>query len=215
MIAHLRGTLVEIGADAVVVDCGGVGYHVFTSGNTQAALPAEGETVSLRIFTHALESKISLFGFASKLERALFDLLITVKKVGPTSAMAILSTGMRPEEIATTIAEGGVNQLTRLRGVGKKTAEMLVVELREKCELLLASWMADGAQASIQPAKVAAPGRRSKVSLAVPVLDEVAQALAQMGWRPAEIEKGMAELVVDEDATLESLVRDALRSMPR
>ncbi|WP_428261584.1 Holliday junction branch migration protein RuvA [Haliangium sp.] len=209
MIGRLSGTLAEQDDTTVIVDCGGVGYLVTVSVYTLMSLPPAGEPVTLRVFTQAQENKIALFGFASALERDLFDLLITVKKVGPSSAMGILSAGPTPAEIAAMIAREDTAQLTRLRGVGKKTAEMLVVELREKCELLLATWEASG-----QPRPVAAagagPGRGRPA-----VLDEVAQALAQLGWRSAEAERVVGELEVGEGATLESLLRQALRSMPR
>lgn len=209
MIGRLRGTLVEQDDTLIVIDCGGVGYEVTVSAHTLATLPPVGEPVTLRIFTHALESRVALYGFGSGLERDLFDLLITVKKVGPASAVGILSAGVGPEDIAGMIARGEVTQLTRLRGVGKKTAEMLVVELREKCELLLATWHASG-----QP-RPAASGVSLNRGARPPVLDEVAQALLQLGWRPAAVDKVVAELEVPEGATLETLLRAALRSMPR
>lgn len=209
MIGRLRGTLVEQDDTLIVIDCGGVGYEVTVSAHTLASLPPVGEPVTLRIFTHAMESRVALYGFGSGLERDLFDLLITVKKVGPASAVGILSAGVGPEDIAGMIARGEVTQLTRLRGVGKKTAEMLVVELREKCELLLATWRASG-----QP-RPAAAGAALNRGTRPAVLDEVAQALLQLGWRPAEVDKAVAELEVAEGATLESLLRVALRSMPR
>jgi Holliday junction DNA helicase RuvA len=209
MIGRLRGTLVEQEDTSLVIDCGGVGYEVTVSTHTLASLPPVGEPVTMRIFTQTLETRIALYGFGSALERDLFDLLITVKNVGPASAMGILSGGLGPEQIAGLIARGETTQLTRLRGVGKKTAEMLVVELREKCELLLASWSAQGRP---QPAVVARPIHTSGRSA---VLDEVAQALHQLGWRPAAVDKAVSELEVTEGATLESLLRQALRSMPR
>lgn len=209
MIGRLRGTLVEQEDTLLIIDCGGVGYEVTVSTHTLATLPPVGEPVTMRIFTQTLETRIALYGFGSTLERDLFDLLITVKNVGPASAMGILSGGLGPEPIAGMIARGETGQLTKLRGVGKKTAEMLVVELREKCELLLASWSAAGRP---QPAVVARPASQSGRHA---VLDEVAQALHQLGWRPAAVDKAVSELEVSEGATLESLLRQALRSMPR
>ena len=211
MIARLDGVLVERGGPHVVVDCNGVGYDVACSAYTHAALPAVGERVVLRVFTHAQENKIALYGFIDQHERAIFDLLITVKNVGPTTAIAILS-GSSPREIAGAIAREDTVALTRIKGVGKKTAEMLVVELREKCELLLLSWNArpgEGVRAVAAPAGASARPKRH------PMLDEVAGALAQMGWRSAEADKVVAELDVAPGATLEALLRQALRAMPR
>ncbi len=208
MIGRLRGTLVDRAGMHVVVDCGGVGYDVTCSGYTLGALPALGEEVVLRVFTHAQENKIALYGFFTAHERELFDHLITVKNVGPSSAMAILSGGHDPRGIAELISKEDTAGLTRLKGVGKKTAEMLVVELREKCELLLLTWSAAGG-----PRPVAAPAgtRRARH----PMLDEVQSALVGMGWKPLEAEAVVAELALEPGITLEALLRQALRSMPR
>jgi Holliday junction DNA helicase RuvA len=113
--------------------------------------------------------------------------------------------------VARLVAEGDVTGLTKIKGVGKKTAERLVLELREKCELLLLSWKASGAGPVLRPSAAPAGARRARP----PLIDEVATALVQMGWRPAEADKAVADLVVDDGATLESLLRLALRAMPR
>src|SRR5688572_17891211 len=143
VIARLDGVLIERWPPHVVIDCGGVGYDVVCSGYTLAGLPADGERVTLRVFTHAMENKVSLFGFIDQQERALFDLLITVKNVGPSTAIAILS-GSTPRDIAMLIAKEDVPGLVRIKGVGKKTAELLVVELHEKCSEVLLGWDAAG-----------------------------------------------------------------------
>ena len=204
MIARLDGVLLERTPPHVVVSCGGVGYDVICSQYTLGQLPSDGERVSLKIFTAASENKVSLFGFFDASERALFDLLITVKNVGPSTAIGILSAST-PRDMATLIAREDVSGLTKIKGVGKKTAELLVVELREKCELLVLTWSASGG-AVLAPAK--SRGRH-------PLLDEVMGALVGMGWRPAEAEGAVAELAIEPGATVEALLRQALRSMPR
>jgi len=208
VIGRLRGTIVDRYGAHVVIECGGVGYEVGCSGYTRAALPADGVEVVLRVFTHAQENKIALYGFFTAEERALFDHLITVKNVGPSSAMSILSGGHDPRSIAELIAKEDVGGLTRIKGVGKKTAELLVVELREKCELLVLSWNHDGGPRAANAAPVA---RRTRQ----PMLDEVAAALVNMGWKPQEADNAVAELTVGPGITLETLLRSALRNMPR
>jgi len=212
MIARLEGTLLRDG-EQVMVDCGGVGYEVTCSAFTLAALPAHGERVVLRVFTQVRETEIALFGFYDQSERALFDLLITVKNVGPSTAIAILS-GSSPRDIATLIAREDVPGLTRIKGIGKKTAELLVVELREKCEMLVLTWNAEG---GTRPVAIPAGAARAKAGAHFrhPLLGEVMGALVSMGWRPAEAEQAVGDLAVGDDATLESLLRQALRSMPR
>jgi Holliday junction DNA helicase RuvA len=214
VIARLRGVLAERSADGVVVDCGGVGYDVGVSVNTLAALPDVGADVTLRVFTHAQENKIRLYGFATLEERQLFDLLITVKNVGPATAIAILS-GAAPEPLARVVADGNLRELTRIKGVGKKTAELMVVELKEKCAYLLATWYAGqagqaggGNGAALSPHAVSSGSRP-------PILDDVASALVNLGWRAAEVDKAVARLAVESGASVESLLREALRGMPR
>jgi len=214
MIARLEGTLVR-DDERVVVDCGGVGYEVTCSAFTLAALPASGERVVLRVFTQVRETEIALFGFLDQEERALFDLLITVKNVGPSTAITILS-GSSPRDIATLIVREDVAGLTRIKGIGKKTAELLVVELHEKCEVLLLSWNAAG---GVRPVALPAGAVRAKPGTVRqhrhPLLGEVMAALVTMGWRPAEAEQAIADLAVGDDASIETLLRQALRSMPR
>lgn len=212
MIARLDGTLIRDGSQ-VIVDCAGVGYEVTCSAFTLAALPPGGERVTLRVFTQVRETEIALFGFADAQERALFDLLITVKNVGPSTAIAILS-GSTPRDIATLIAREDVPGLVRIKGVGKRTAELLVVELRDKCEVMLLSWNAEG---GVRPVAVPAGAARPRPgpSHRNPLLAEVMTALVTMGWRPAEAEQAVADLPVGDDASLESLLRQALRNMPR
>lgn len=215
MIARLEGTLIErlaVGSGAlhVVVDCNGVGYDVIVSSYTLGALPADGERVTLRIFTHANENKVALFGFIDVQERSLFDLLITVKNVGPSTAIAILS-GSNPRDIATLIAKEDVPGLTRIKGVGKKTAELLVVELHEKCAELVMTWDASGGLKIVAVPAGAARGKSRRH----PLVDEVAMALVGMGWRPAEADQAVADLPITPESTTEQLLRHALRSMPR
>ncbi len=209
MIARLEGILLREN-DQVVVDCNGVGYEVTCSAYTLGSLPKHGERVVLRIYTQVRETEIALYGFVDPQERGLFDLLITVKNVGPSTAIAILS-GSSPRDIAALIARQDVAGLTRIKGIGKKTAELLVVELREKCEGLVLSWTADGNLRTVAmhagTIKAKPPGH--------PVLGEVISALVSMGWRPVEAEQACSELEIPEGATIETLLRQALRSMPR
>ena len=208
MIGRLHGTLVERDGTRVVVDCGGVGYEVICPGYTLAELPALGEPVTLRIYTAVRETEIALYGFGSPAERQLFDLLITVKNVGPSSAVGILSGGHGPRDIAELIAREDVVGLTRIKGVGKRTAELLIVELRDKCEMLMLTWTASG---EIRPVAQSAGAARRRP----PMLEEVASALIGLGWKATEADKAVADLAVVEGSTIEALLRQALRSMQR
>jgi Holliday junction DNA helicase RuvA len=209
VIARLEGTLVRDGR-RIIVDVAGVGYDVTCSHYTTSQLPEDGSRVSLRIYTQVRENAIALFGFIDSQERDLFDLLLDVKNVGPTTAVTILG-GANPRDIAALIARQDVPGLTKIKGIGKKTAELLCVEIHEKCEMLLLSWNADGV---IRPAATASGALRPK-STRHPLLDEVAGALVGMGWRPAEAEGALLDLEVAADSTLETLIVQALRKMPR
>lgn len=211
MIGRLRGTLVEQDDTRIIVECAGVGYEAFVSTHTLIGLPAIGSEVTLRVYTHVMETSLTLYGFGEQLERDLFDLLITVKKVGPSTAVGILSGGAAPADLAQLIIDGEIGMLTKIRGVGKKTAELLVVELREKCQDLLLRSGAKGS-ARVQSA-VKKPDRKKPAR--PQILDDVESALVQLGWRPAEAERAVAELPYEEGTTLEALIRQALRSMPR
>ncbi|MSP17719.1 MAG: Holliday junction branch migration protein RuvA [Myxococcales bacterium] len=210
MIARLRGVLVERSASAVVVECAGVGYEVHVSLTTLAVLPEPGTEVTLRVHTHAQENRVALFGFASELEREVFDRLITVKNVGPTTALGILSGAGELLDLLRAIAAGDAAKLVRIKGVGKKTADLLVVELREKAEWLLATIGAAGTGGAAGSAHSHGRGRgRTKV------IDDVAFALVGLGWRQAEVDLVVARLEPAADATVETLLREALRAMAR
>lgn len=211
MIGNLRGKVIDRGVGNVIIECAGVGYEVSASTHTLGTMGELGVDVSLRIFTHFLDHKISLYGFASADERELFDLLITVKNVGPSSAIKILSAGAGPVEIAQMIAAEQVKSLMAIKGIGKKSAEMLVVELREKCEGLLMTWGASGMNSRTTPS----PAKRKPTGMRSPLHDDVILALVQLGYRKPQAEKVVDLLPVDPAASLETVMRQALQAMPR
>jgi len=131
MIALLRGVLLEKHPNQAVVDVNGVGYDVTIPVSTYAHLPDTGAEVRLRVHTHVREDTLALFGFLTQDEKALFEKLISVTGIGPKMAMAVLS-GIPPLELIAHIRRGEVERLVRIPGVGKKTAERMVLELRDK-----------------------------------------------------------------------------------
>jgi len=133
MIASLRGVLAEKSPGSCVIECAGVGYLVSVSAHTAQSLPWPGEQVSLRTRQIVREDALQLFGFADAEELELFDLLIGVSGVGPRLALAVLS-GLRPQALARAIREEQIGALVAIPGIGRKTAERLVVELRDKLE---------------------------------------------------------------------------------
>lgn len=131
MIALLRGVLVEKHPNQVIVETGGVGYDVTIPVSTYTHLPEPGAEVRLRIHTHVREDALALYGFLTLDEKALFEKLIGVSGIGPTAAVKILS-GLNAPELIHAIQRGEVEKLVRIPGVGKKTAERMVLELRDK-----------------------------------------------------------------------------------
>lgn len=133
MIARLHGRLIEKHPNQAIVDCAGVGYDVTISVSTYSALAAAGTDVTLRIHTHVREDAILLYGFAEAEEKSLFERLITVSGIGPKLAITVLS-GLAAADLIRIIRAGEVQQLTRVPGIGKKTAERIVLELRDKLD---------------------------------------------------------------------------------
>jgi len=131
MIALLRGVLIEKHPNQAVVDVGGVGYDVTIPVSTYAHLPGAGSEVRLRIHTHVREDALALYGFLTQDEKTLFEKLISVTGIGPKMAMAVLS-GIPVLDLIANIRRGEVDRLVRIPGVGKKTAERMVLELRDK-----------------------------------------------------------------------------------
>lgn len=191
MIARLAGVVAEKGADCAVVDVNGVGYRVFLSQVALSRLPPAGEKIALRTHTHVREDALQLFGFSSEEEEAVFHELIAVKNVGPRAALNILS-GIEARELARAVADGDVARLTRVPGVGKKTAERLVVELKEKLVAL--------ARAAAPPGRVAGG-----------VLEQLAQALMGLGYKPPQAEQAAEALRERADRPLDELLREALK----
>jgi Holliday junction DNA helicase RuvA len=131
MIAHLRGTLLVKHPNQAIVEAHGVGYDVVISIPTFTELPAAGADVALHIHTHVREDALSLYGFLRLAEKHLFEKLLTVSGIGPKLAVTILS-GMAADEMVGAIRSGDIGRLTRIPGIGKKTAERMVLELRDK-----------------------------------------------------------------------------------
>jgi Holliday junction DNA helicase RuvA len=133
MIAHLRGRLLSKTPNQAIVDCAGVGYDVTISVTTFSALPSEGAEAALHIHTHVREDQIALFGFSETQEKRLFEKLLTISGIGPKLAITVLS-GIASDRLVIAIRSGDHATLTRIPGIGKKTAERVVLELKDKLD---------------------------------------------------------------------------------
>ncbi|HEX4005432.1 MAG TPA: Holliday junction branch migration protein RuvA [Acidobacteriaceae bacterium] len=193
MIAHLRGRLFAKRPGQAIVDAGGVGYDVTISVPTFTALPAEGAEVALHIHTQVREDTLALYGFLERDEKRLFERLITVSGVGPKLAVTILS-GLNPERTVAAIRAQDHATLTLIPGVGKKLAERLVVELKEKLDDLAAAPVAAG--------------------VAAPAAEDVLSALVNLGYQRSAAQKAIETAVAKDKAAGENfdeLFRAALK----
>jgi Holliday junction DNA helicase RuvA len=144
MIAHLRGRLLSKTPNQAILECAGVGYDVTISVTTFSALPAEGAEATLHIHTHVREDQIALFGFSETQEKRLFEKLLTISGIGPKLAITVLS-GISADRLITAIRSGDHATLTRIPGIGKKTSERVVLELKDKLDDLATAIPATGA----------------------------------------------------------------------
>ena len=133
MIAHIRGLILSKSPNAVVVECGGVGYELAISVSTFTELAAEGKEVKLHVHTHVREDALLLFGFVEMAEKRLFEKLLTISGIGPKLAITVLS-GISAERLVGAIRGGDHATLTKIPGIGKKTAERVVLELKDKLD---------------------------------------------------------------------------------
>ena len=202
MIAMLTGQLVSKGTDQVIIEvAGGIGYRVLIPLSTFYALPDEG-TVKLHIHTHVREDALLLYGFLTADERALFILLLSVAGVGPKLALNILSHAS-PRDLRQAISSSDVKRLATLPGIGKKSAERLVLELKEKIDKLdLAGDALDrGREAVIVPAHDQS--------------EDALSALLNLGYKEAQARKALAGIAITPETPLEEILKSALKSLMR
>jgi Holliday junction DNA helicase RuvA len=195
VIAHLAGTLLEKHVQRLVVDVGGVGYDLHVPLSTFYAVGEPGARVTLRVHTHVREDALQLFGFVTALELSLFQRLIAVSGIGPKVALAVLS-GIEPDDLIRAIKGSDIARLTRIPGVGKKTSERIVVELKDRLPKVEEAAVSDTAPE------------------AGDVRDNVISALVNLGYQRTAVEKkvdGVLRKV--ESREFEPLLREVLKSL--
>lgn len=195
MIAHLRGRILEKHPTHLIIEAAGVGYEVAISIPSFSGLPAEGAEVSLFIHTHVREDVLALYGFLRCEEKQLFERLIGVSGIGPKLAMTVLS-GIAPDALVTALRGNDLAALTRIPGVGKKTAERMVLELRDKLEGLTA-------------APAPAPASRME--------EDVISALVNLGYQRASAEAAAKKAISKSGAggSFEQVFRETMNLMQK
>jgi Holliday junction DNA helicase RuvA len=204
MIAHLSGTLHSKLPNSVIVDVSGVGYEVNIPLSTYYDLAETGSNVQLRIYTHVKEDALQLYGFKTTRERELFIHFISVSGIGPKLGIALLS-GMSADELIACIKSNNLARLTLIPGVGKKTAERLIVDLREKMASLSVSQLA--ADAGAKPEAAEEPTEDS-------VRSQALSGLMNLGYQRSAAEKAVdAALAEGGEITVESILKRSLRKI--
>jgi Holliday junction DNA helicase RuvA len=197
VIAYLSGRLIQKQVQRLVIDVGGVGYDVHVPLSTFYAVGDPGSPVALRVHTHVREDAIQLFGFVSELEQTLFERLIAISGIGPKVALGVLS-GIEPADLHRAIRQSDLARLTSIPGVGKKTAERIVIELRDR---LPPSAAVDAAGAS--------PSEDDLRS-------DVLSALANLGYQRATAEKAIDKVLTrGADTAFEPVLREVLKELAR
>src|ERR1700674_4646567 len=196
MIAHLRGRLLAKHPNQAVVETGGVGYDVTISVPTFSDLPGIGSEVALHIHTHVREDLIALYGFLRPAEKQLFEKLITVSGIGPKLAITILS-GMPADEMVGAIRGNDIARLTRIPGIGKKTAERMVLELRDK----------------LPPVQT---GEAPPTPVMTPIEEDVLSALVNLGYQRPAAERALASAAKNgREESFEEMFRNTLAALAK
>jgi Holliday junction DNA helicase RuvA len=199
MIAHLRGRLLEKHPNRVIVDVNGVGYDVHVPLSTFYEMAEPGEEIALRIHTHVREDALLLYGFATPLELQIFERLISVSGIGPKLALAVLS-GIEPNELVSAIRTSNVARLTGIPGIGRKIAERIGLELKDKMASFVAAEMA--------ASHTTAAGETLR--------DDVLSALMNLGYHRPLAERAVdAAIKKSSGSSFESVLKDALRELAR
>ena len=197
MIAHLIGKLIYKSPDHSIVDANGIGYKIFTPLSTYYVLPKTGESITLHIHTRVREDELKLFGFLTEEEQTIFEKLITINKVGPKLALGILS-GMSPENLLTAIMSNDAARLSAIPGVGKKTAERLTLEMKDKLSDL--TFVMEHQQDTEVPEGP---------------YEDALSALVNLGYKKPQAEKSLKSAYnkIGKDGSLEDLIKESLNNL--
>lgn len=201
MISYLRGTLAAFEEDKIIIDVGGVGYGVFMSGQAMGRLPAVGNEVKIHTYLNVKEDAMQLYGFLSRDDLTVFKLLIGVNGIGPKGGLGILA-ALSPDDLRFAVLSGDVKAICAAPGIGKKTAEKLILELKDKLNLedtldRIAS----------EAGSVAGTESHSQIQ------SEAVQALVALGYGSTEALKTVRSVNLTEDMSVEDILKEALKKM--
>ena len=202
MISYIRGTLAEKNEDSAVVEAHGVGYQIFVPVPVLSELPPLGESVKIYTYFSVREAGMSLFGFLSRQDLAMFKQLIGINGIGPKSALGILS-ALRPDVLRMAVASGDAKTISRAPGVGPKTAQRIILDLKDK--IRPEDVLAGGLEESLAvPEEISGVGQAGK---------EAVEALTALGYSAAEAAGAVKKVKITEEMTAEDVLKGALRHL--
>lgn len=205
MITYIRGILEGMEEDKIIVDVGGVGYGIYMAGTAMGKLPGMGREVKIHTYLHVKEDLMQLYGFLTRDELKVFKLLIGVSGIGPKGGLGILS-ALGPDDLRFAVASGDVKAIQAAPGIGKKTAEKLILELKDKLKLEDAlEHTVDAPQST-----VGAGGMDTSVN---EMMSEAVQALVALGYGNTEALKAVRQVEITEDMNVEDVLRQSLKYM--
>lgn len=200
MISYIRGELVSIEEEKVIVDVGGVGYGIFMPGQSMGMLPPAGSDVKIHTYLHVKEDIMQLFGFLTRDDLSVFKMLIAVNGIGPKGGLNILS-HLSPDDLRFAVVSNDVKAISATPGIGKKTAEKLILELKDKLKLEdVLEHASDG-------------GEPGNVYTGNEIQAEAVQALTALGYGSTEALKAVKKVEADDSMTVESVLKQALKFM--
>ncbi len=200
MYSYIKGVLAELEEDAIVVETGGIGYHIYTTGQTFSRLPSLGDEVKIYTYLYIREDAMLLYGFCSKDELRVFKLLLGVSGIGPKGALAILSV-MTTDDLRFAVLGDDAKTIAKAPGVGVKTAQRLILELRDK--LSIEDVFEEKLSQAEDTARDKAKGAKN----------EAVQALVALGYSSSEALKALGGIEITEETDVEDLLKAALKNM--
>ena len=204
MIAYVRGTLEGMEEDKVIVDVNGIGYGIYMSGTAMGRLPGIGHEVKIHTYLHVKEDLMQLYGFITRDELQVFKLLIGVSGIGPKGGLGVLS-ALGPDDLRFAVASNDVKAIQAAPGIGKKTAEKLILELKDKLKL------EDALEHSVDAAQDHTSGTGD--TAAGEMTSEAVQALVALGYGNTEALKAVRQVEIEEGMEVEDILRQSLKYM--
>lgn len=202
MISYIRGTVAAYEEDKVIIDVGGIGYGIYMSGQAMGRIPAVGREVKLHTYLNVKEDAMQLYGFLTRDDLRVFKLLIGVNGIGPKGGLGILSV-LSPDDLRFAVMSGDVKAISAAPGIGKKTAEKLILELKDKLHL----------EDALEHLGAEDLGGAGASSYQGEVQSEAVQALVALGYGSTEALKAVKQVPVEEDTEVETVLKQALKYM--